>query len=231
MTTFVADIAKAEIAIVELTNAFRRDNGAAEVRREPRLDAAARQYGEFLARSGLFSHEADGRRPVDRIAAVGYGACASAENLASLQRANGFETRELAVRMVEGWKASPGHRKNMLMDVATETGVAVVKVRSAQKYLSVQLFGRPVTLEYAFKVRNEGGRPVSYQFGGERFAVAPRETITHTSCTPADVTFAAGALGDNSATARFPARAGLVLRLVAGKGAGKGGSIAVEAGP
>lgn len=213
MTTFVADIAKAEVAVVELTNAFRRENGAVEVRREPKLDAAARAYAEFLARSGLFSHEADGRRPSDRIDAAGYGACASAENLALLQRDNGFETRELAVRFVEGWKGSPGHRKNMLMETATETGVSVVKARSAEKYVSVQLFGRPVSLQFDFKVRNEGGRAVNYQFGGERFSIAPRETITHTSCVPGEVTFAAGALAGKSAPLTFSARGGLIIRL------------------
>lgn len=214
VTTFVADIAKAEVAIVELTNVFRRENGAAEVRREPKLDAAARAYAAFLAQSGLFSHEADGRRPSDRIDAAGYGACASAENLALLQRDNGFETRELAVRFVEGWKGSPGHRRNMLMETATETGVGVVKARSAEKYVSVQLFGRPVSLQFDFRVRNEGGRAVGYQFGGERFSIAPRETITHTSCVPGEVTFAAGALGAKSAAAKFPVHMGFTLSLV-----------------
>lgn len=226
MTTFVADAGQAEIAIVELTNAFRRENGAVELRRAPQLDKAARQYADFLVRSGLFSHEADGRRSPDRIKAAGYGACASAENLASLQRDNGFETRELAVRMVEGWKNSPGHRRNMLMGVATETGVAVVKARAAEKYVSVQLFGRPVSLEYSFKIANESRGKVEYSFGGEKFAVEPRETITHTACAPDDVVFAAGALGTRTGAAAVAARAGLELRVVQQPG----GSLKLESG-
>lgn len=213
MTTFVVDIAKAEVAIVEMTNAFRRENGAGEVKREPTLDRAAQQYADFLAKSGLFSHEADGRRAADRIKAAGYEACASAENLSSLQRANGFETAELAVRVVDGWKTSPGHRRNLLMEAATETGIAVVKAKAAEKYVSVQLFGRPLSLQYEFKVANEGGRAVNYTFGGERVSIAPRETITHTACAPGDVAFAAGAMGAKSAAAKFPARPGLKLRL------------------
>lgn len=214
MAGLVADSVTAETVIVELTNAFRRENALAEVRRAPKLDAAARQYAEFLARSGLFSHEADGRRASDRIKAIGYEACASAENLASMERSSGFETRELAVRMVEGWKASPGHRKNLLMGLATETGVAVVKVKSAEKYVSVQVFGRPQSLEFSFKVENAGPRSVTYSFGGERVLVESGEVITHTTCAASDVAFDAGVLGPRSAPVQFGVRAGLVLRVV-----------------
>jgi uncharacterized protein YkwD len=43
---------------------------------------------------------------------------------------------------VEGWKRSPGHRRNLLAREATQTGVAVA--RSDQGYYyAVQLFGRP----------------------------------------------------------------------------------------
>jgi hypothetical protein len=213
MATFVADLAQAEVAIVELTNAFRRENGAADVRREPRLDEAARKYADFLARSGLFGHEADGRRSVDRIEAVGYTACATAENLASVQRNSGAETRELAEWMVEGWKASAGHRKNLLMGIATETGVAVAKVGASQKYISVQLFGRPVSLEYQFTVENAGPRPVGYSFGGEHFVAHAREVITHTACEPDDVAFEASDMGARGGASRFAVRDGLVLRL------------------
>ena len=112
------------------------------------------------------------------------------------------------------------------MGSATETGVAVVKVKAAEKYVSVQLFGRPVSLEYSFKVQNEGSRGVAYSFGGEAFSVQPRETITHTSCAPGDVAFAAGALGGRGAGVTFAARGGLVLRLVGRQG----GVVAVEVG-
>lgn len=224
MTTLVPDLAKAEVAIIELTNQFRRENGLGEVRREPKLDAAARQFADFLARSGLFAHEADGRRFSDRMTAAGYKACLSAENLALIQRDNGFETRELADRFVAGWKTSAGHRKNLLMGPATEIGIGIAKAKTAEKYVSVQLFARPIGLEYQFSVENAAGRTLAYSFAGERVSVEGGETITHTACAPDDVVFAAGALGANSAAMRYPAGAGVVLLLKRQHG----GAIGVE---
>lgn len=226
MTTLVPDLAQAEVVIIEMTNQFRRENGMGEVRREPKLDAAARQFADFLARSGLFAHEADGRRFSDRIASAGYKACLSAENLALLQRDNGFETREVAARTVESWKASAGHRKNLLMGPATEIGVGIAKAKSAEKYVSVQLFARPISLEYQFSIENGAGRTLAYTFAGERVSVEAGETITHTACAPDDVVFAAGALGPNAGAARYPAGPGVALKLKRQPG----GAIAVEAG-
>ena len=61
------DIPKVEAAIVEQTNAFRAGNKLGAVVSEPALTKAAGDFARFLAASTIFSHEADGRRPVDRI--------------------------------------------------------------------------------------------------------------------------------------------------------------------
>ena len=52
--------------------------------------------------------------PPQRAEAQGYRYCTVAENLALNLDSRGFETRQLARKAVEGWKASPGHRANML---------------------------------------------------------------------------------------------------------------------
>ena len=65
------DLPQVEIAIVEMTNAARKQHGLAEVVPEPKLTAAARGYARFLATSTKFSHTADGRHPSDRAEAVG----------------------------------------------------------------------------------------------------------------------------------------------------------------
>ena len=48
------------------------------------------------------------------------------DNLGSLEAA-GFATEALGKAFVEGWKKSPGHRRNMLDADVTETGVAVAR--------------------------------------------------------------------------------------------------------
>ena len=120
------------------------------------------------ARSGKFAHEADGRQPADRAVAQGYRYCLVAENLALNLDSRGFETRQLARDAVEGWKASPGHRANMLQPQVTEIGVAVVRAPDPDpKFISVQLFGRPEALRIAFKIENRVGTAVRYRLGDE----------------------------------------------------------------
>jgi|LNFM01.1.fsa_nt_gb hypothetical protein len=219
------DIPKAEIAIVEQTNAFRVANKLQSVRTAPALTKAAREFAGFLSSSTLFSHEADGRRPIDRIKAAGYAPCATAENLAWHSDSRGFETLQLATATVEGWKNSPGHRKNLLMDHATETGVAIVKTRREEKYFAVQLFGRPDTLKYSFRVENTAAREVVYRVAGEAMRVAPRQIVTHTACLPAEIAIdvKAGGLLSKDVTSTYQAKGGQVYRLT-----GKGSEIAVE---
>ena len=70
------DIARTEIVIVELTNAFRRGEKLGEVKLNAELTAAARLFAQYLAKSGRFAHEADGRKPAERyclrISRMGY---------------------------------------------------------------------------------------------------------------------------------------------------------------
>jgi len=122
------DLPQTEVAIVELTNAFRKAGALQQVKPNPALAAAARAFAEYLARTGKFAHEADGRKPEDRAQAQGYRYCLVAENLAWNLNSRGFESAQLAREVVEGWKASPGHRENLLLRGATDIGVAVVRV-------------------------------------------------------------------------------------------------------
>ena len=183
------DIPKAEAAIVELSNVFRASSKLAVVKSEPALTRAARDYAKFLAATTIFSHEADGRRPIDRIKAAGYQPCSTAENLAWMSDGRGFETRDLAMRMVEGWKNSPPHRKNLELPYVTETGVAIAKVRGEDKYISVQLFGRPAALQYTFQIENTGGTAVDYSAFGKDMRIENNTMIRHTACEPGEVAF------------------------------------------
>ena len=215
------DLPQTEIAIVEMTNAFRKDNKLAALKPNAALAAAARAFADYLGKSGKFAHEADGRQPAQRAEAQGYRYCTVAENLALNLDSRGFETKALARNAVEGWKASPGHRANMLRPHVTEIGVAVVRAPDRDpKFISVQLFGRPDSLKVTFRIENRAGTQVSYTLGEETEELPARAIVTHTSCDPDQLTFEKAA----ASARRFTPRNGdhFVVR------SGSGGGIAVS---
>ena len=155
------DIAKAEIAIVEITNDYRHKNNLGPVKPDTKLTNAARAYATYLAWTGKFAHDADGRQHSERARSAGYQFCYVAENLALNQSSVGFETRDLALRMVEGWINSPGHRRNLLAEHATDTAVAIARAPDKDpKFIAVQLFARPRSLAFKFQISNSTSAPV-----------------------------------------------------------------------
>jgi hypothetical protein len=198
------DIPVVETAVIEMTNAYRRQNRLGEVRANPVLAKAARAYAAFLAKSGAFSHTADGREVGERIKAAGYAWCTVGENLAMHLDSRGFESRDLARKSVEGWINSPSHKANMLAPHVTEIGVGVVQAPDRDpKFISVQLFARPRSLEYTFQIANASNVAVRYTFSGERHDIAPRMAVTHTACQPGDITFENA--GSRKISSRFEA--------------------------
>lgn len=189
MAALTPDIPQVEAAIVELTNAFRAEQKLGSVKVNPKLAAAARSYAEFLARSDMFSHTADGRQHSDRAKTAGYAYCHVSENLSLNLDSRGFETRQLARDAVEGWKKSPGHRRNLVAPHVVDIGVGVAKARGSEKYLSVQMFGRPKSLKYEFKIQNGLTETVTYSFGGDTHEIRPRNVITHVACQPDPIVF------------------------------------------
>ncbi len=205
------DLPQVEIAIVEMTNAARKQHGLGEVVPEPKLTAAARGYARFLATSTKFSHTADGRHPSDRAEAAGYQACFVSENLSSNLDTRGFETRQLAREAVQGWLNSPSHRKNLLDEHVVDIGVAVAKTPGKERYVSVQMFGRPYDRAYQFRINNASGQTVTYQFLGETYEIKPRYTTRHTECLPGEIAFREPS--SNGIMARYQARDGDIFVL------------------
>lgn len=202
----IPDLAKTELAIVERTNAFRLEQELEPVRRNPALDRAAKSFARYLAKSGKFAHEADGRTPAERVRASGYWYCNIAENLALNLDSRGFTVEKLGRDTVEGWKASPGHRKNMMLPGVTEIGVGIAQAPSGDpKFLSVQLLARPSSLSYEVTVTNKTKSPVSYSFAGKGQDVPARTIVTHSICEPGKLTFnrAGGWLIGKTLTAEF----------------------------
>lgn len=217
------DLPQTEIAIVEFTNSFRKESALQQVKPNARLAAAARAFAQYLAKVDKLEHTADGRKPADRAVAHGYGYCLVAENLAMNLDSRGFETRQLAHAMVEGWKTSPGHRENLLLRDATEIGVAVERVAYKHpKYVSVQLFGRPDSLKVTFSIQNSSGKAVDFTLGDQPDRLQPRETATFTECSPRALSIDR----PGEMPARFDPRDG--DRFIVRQGAGRGVKIDLE---
>lgn len=183
MAPTLPELPKVEAAIIEITNTVRGEAKLGAVAVSPQLTAAARAYAALLAKSGLFSHDADGKLE-DRTQRAGYAHCTIAENLAMHQDSRGFQSRALAVSAMEGWLNSPGHRKNLMTAEMTEIGVAVAKSPDKDpKYIAVQLFGRPQSMSISFQVSNTSGEPVSFSFNGKSRELSPHMAITMHACS------------------------------------------------
>lgn len=184
------DLPQTEIAIVEMTNAIRRSSALQEVKPNPLLAKAARAFALYLAKSSDFGHSADGRQPHQRTEEQGYRHCLVAENLAWNADSRGFQTRQLAGDIVQGWKESPGHRENLLLADATEIGVAVVQAPyRTLKFIAVQILARPERDSIRFTIRNASGAAVRYAIGAETDTADPSASITHERCDVPQLVF------------------------------------------
>jgi uncharacterized protein YkwD len=132
-----------EQKIVEGTNAFRAQNGLGLLKPKVQLIVVAQNHARNMARQDKFGdsdqngHILDGHNFEYRIEASGYSFERAAENV-GYQRVHG----DPAAAMMEDWKRSPGHRRNMLTPNITEIGVGAAQGKSGRWYF-VQVFGRP----------------------------------------------------------------------------------------
>lgn len=178
--------------IVAQTNDLRATHGLGRVEAEGRLGAAARAFAEYMARTERYGHDADGSSPAQRAQAHGYDHCKLVENIAYLMSSRGSAADELARSVVEGWKGSAGHRKNMLDRDVVDIGVAIAQSPKSQRYYAVQMLGRPRSKAVRFSIGNETGQDVRYELGGRSFGLAPRVTRTHEQCAAATLTIVSG---------------------------------------
>jgi len=183
-----ADTAEAARRVFVSTNEFRRQENLPATGHAPQLASAARYFADFMARTGKYSHTADGTEPAARAKRFGYEYCIVSENIAQLYSSDGIPTAELGERLFKGWQNSPEHRKNMLDPHVTETAVAVAR-STTDRYYGVQLFGRPASQSIEFKVTNRAGTAVSYSLDGRTFQLPQRATSTHRVCKPATLEF------------------------------------------
>jgi uncharacterized protein YkwD len=115
---------------------FRRDHGLEPLTLERSISAEAREHSAEMARSGkTISHRGFNQRLEDIRKKIPYRA--AAENVAA---AAGHE--DPARTVVEGWKKSPEHRKNMLGDFSL-TGIGVAQSNNGT-YFFTQIFIAPI---------------------------------------------------------------------------------------
>lgn len=178
------DLEEVEKLIVEQTNQFRQEEGREKVAVDQTLKKTATEFAQYMARTDKYGHRADGRSPSERAKAQGYKFCMVSENIAYQFRTEGFNTKKLARKFVEGWKNSPGHRKNMLEPDVTETGVAVAQSESTGVFYAVQMFGRPQSKKIAFRLVNQTQTTLEYRIADEQFSLPPQYGRKHTLCRP-----------------------------------------------
>jgi len=197
------DLDAVESLVVEGTNRFRASQGLGTVSPNSRLEQAARAFANQLADGGAFSHESGGTTPEIRVRRAGYKECVVAENLARRYDTDGYTTRDLAQKLVQGWIDSPGHRRNMLEADALETAVAVVSRRREkyEEFFAVQLFARDEASSVKFRVRNRGAAQISYRVNGKAFTLDPNWGREHSRCSIPDLLFEGRARGHFEATA------------------------------
>jgi uncharacterized protein YkwD len=110
---------------------------ALPLRRDARLDAAAKRQADDLVASGELSHRgADGSLPGERVMANGYRWAEVAENVAADQ------TEPAAV--VRSWLASPGHCSALMNPSYSDTGLAFASGEEQGRGLYwVQIYASP----------------------------------------------------------------------------------------
>lgn len=187
------ELSRTEQIILQQTNAFREQQQLGALQANPELHEAAQDFADFMVRTGTYSHTADGKQPAERAENHGYDACIVAENLAEQFSSTGFTAEELARQFVEGWKQSPGHRKNMLDPDVTDIGLAVARRDDSSTYIAVQMFGRPQSQMLTFQVRNEAGSSLEYVLNhngaSKTFPLPPRTRRLHQRCRSMQITF------------------------------------------
>jgi uncharacterized protein YkwD len=183
------DLADTAKRVVQLTNEFREKEEHDEVELDPKLTKAAQGLADYMARTSRFGHKADGTTPADRARKSGYAYCIIAENIAYELNSRELTAEDLAQALFDGWKAPPGHRRNLLDEDVVETGVAVAHNSKTGYFLAVQMFGRPQSKTLEFSIANESATSAEYKMGDRQYSLARGQTRTHQVCRRRDLTF------------------------------------------
>lgn len=125
--------------VIALTNQYRKEQGLPELKQSKQLTAAALARATDMAKTGSFSHVVATTSPFNTpwtfVDKAGYDYKYAGENLATLYND--------APSMVQAWKNSPSHNKNLTSSKYSDIGVAIVPAtyKGQQTSFVVQFFG------------------------------------------------------------------------------------------
>lgn len=132
------DLRALEQRTLEGVNEIRVDHGLKRLKYHERLTIAARDYSEKMARLNFFSHMGpDGLKLDDRAQSYGLNYRSIGENLHS---SRGHD--DPVPVALDGWMDSRGHRKTMLNETYTHTGIGVA-IGEDGRAIFTQLFMLP----------------------------------------------------------------------------------------
>lgn len=125
-----ASYARAEAEFHAAVNAHRQARHLVDLERDPKLDAVARAHSEDMARRGFFSHvNPDGQNPLERIQATGRDDFTlAAENVGVTTQSGPNQ------RILQGWIASPDHRRNLDTPPFNRTGIGIARAADGSWY-------------------------------------------------------------------------------------------------
>jgi uncharacterized protein YkwD len=126
-----------EQTLLELVNKERAKKKLPPLRPNAILSKVARGHSANMAKQGKMEHVLDGKDPGDRVLAAGYDWGKVSENIA-VSEPPGAPLPQI----VKEWMNSETHRKNLLSDRVTETGLGIAKNSKGEVYYT-QLFARP----------------------------------------------------------------------------------------
>lgn len=137
------------VLVLEKTNAIRRGQGLPPLLASKAADELAQYHSDNMVTHQFFSHtDHQGTSPSDRADQMGVTWSAIAENIANIpwhenvSSCGDTRTAEaLAECMVEGWRNSPGHYRNMIGDFA-ELGVGITFSKDSIVF-GTQIFRTP----------------------------------------------------------------------------------------
>jgi uncharacterized protein YkwD len=125
-------LAALEAHLYEGANQIRDQHHRIRLVRSTALDRVARAHSADMAARGYLAHEnPEGENPVDRIERGGVsGFLLAAENAGTTNR------RDPVQEILEGWKLSPVHRRNLLAPAFNTTGVGTARASDGTLYFT-----------------------------------------------------------------------------------------------
>jgi uncharacterized protein YkwD len=128
-------------------NDLRAEGKAAALKRDPLLDKVAQKHAENMAKQDKYGdddkngHFLDGKDPIDRLKAEGHSGKGVGENTGNVfdTKGNKLPGNLAVTTVVQLWKGSPGHYKELMDDGNVWTGVGVAQGKSGKWYFC-QLF-------------------------------------------------------------------------------------------